>query len=105
MARMRKYSTNGERQAAYRSDHGEAQLPPLYLPALCPLSQVPSNSRWRMAVDLAARLLGTVAEEMQAYADERSDHWHEGQTAQRFLENLDGVNGLQANIDDLRSEF
>lgn len=105
MARMRKYSTNAERQAAYRARHREAQLPPLYLPALCPLSQVPSNGRWRMAIDLAARLLETVAEEMQVYSDERSEHWHEGQSAERFHESLDQVNELQTQVDDLRSSF
>lgn len=105
MARMRKYATNAERQAAYRSRQREASLPPLYLPALCPLSQVPSKGRWRTAIDLAARLLETVAEEMQTYSDERSESWHEGESAQRFHENLDRVTDLQEQIDDLKSEF
>ncbi len=105
MARMRKYATNAERQAAYRSRQREASLPPLYLPALCPLSQVPSKGRWRVAIDLAARLLDTVAEEMQAYSDERSEYWHEGESAQRFHENLDRIIDLQEQIDDLKSDF
>jgi hypothetical protein len=102
---MRKYATNAERQAAYRSRQREASLPPLYLPALCPLSQVPSKGRWRVAIDLAARLLDTVAEEMQAYSDERSEYWHEGESAQRFHENLDRIIDLQEQIDDLKSDF
>jgi len=105
MGRMREYATFAERQAAYRGRQTEASLPPLYLPALCPLYLVPSSGRWRLAIDLAARLLQTVAEEMQAYSDERGESWHDGQSAQRFTENLDQISDLQAKIDDLRSEF
>ena len=103
MARMREYTTFAERQAAYRGP--EDTLPPLYLPALCPLHLVPNKGRWRIAIDLAARLLQTVAEDMQAYSDERTGQWHEGDIAQRFLENLHCLNELQGQIDDLRSEF
>jgi hypothetical protein len=105
MARMREYTTFAERQDAYRSRQREASLPPLYLPALCPLSLVPSTGRWRMAVDLATRLMQTVAEEMQTYSDERDDRWHDGHSAHRFHENLDTLADLQAQLDDLRSNF
>ena len=105
MARMRKYATNAERQSAYRNRQKEASLPPLYLPALCPLSAVPSKGRWRVAIDLAARLLETVSEEMQTYSDERSEGWHEGESAHRFHENLDRIIDLQGQIDDLKSEL
>ena len=105
MTRMRRYSTNAERQAAYRSRKREATSPPLYLPALCPLSTVPSTARWKMAIDLAQRLLQTVAEEMQDYSDNRSERWHDGDVAERFHENLDQVNDVRDQIDDLKSEF
>ena len=104
MARMREYSTFAERQAAYRK-HQQASLPPLYLPALRPLWQVHSTGRWRMAVDLAARLLQSVAEDMQAYSDQRSDQWHDGASAQVFHDNLDRINDVQSLIDDLRSDL
>jgi hypothetical protein len=105
MARMRRYASNAERQAAYRSRLREAPTDALYLPALCPLSSVPSTARWKMAIDLAARLLGTVAEEMQDYSDQRSDRWHEGDTAERFHENLDQVEDIHSQLDDLKSNF
>jgi len=105
MSRMRKYSTNAERQAAYRNRQSEASTPPLYLPALAPLSTVPSTGRWKMAIDLAERLLLTVSEEMQDYSDNRSERWHEGDIAQRFHENLDQVNEIRDQLDDLKSEF
>jgi hypothetical protein len=102
---MRRYSTNAQRQAAYRSHEREAGLPPLDLPALAPLSRVPFTARWKMAVDLAARLLENVGEEMQDYSDQRSERWHEDETAERFHENLDQVNDLHDQLDDLKSEF
>ena len=105
MARMRRYATNAERQAAYRSRQEEAAVPPLYLPALAPLSTVPSIARWRIAIDLAARSLQAVSEEMQAYSDQRSAAWHEGDSAETHHENLDQVNDLLGQIDDLRSQF
>ena len=105
MPRMRRYSTNAERQAAYRSRQRQTQVPPLHLPALAPLSTVPSTARWKMAIDLAERLLANVAEEMQDYSDNRSERWHEGDVAQRFHENLDMVTDVKDQIDDLKSEF
>lgn len=105
MSRMRRYATNAERQAAYRLRQREATNPPLYLPALAPLSTVPSTGRWKMAIDLAERLLQTVAEEMQDYSDNRSERWHQGDVADRFHENLDQVNDIRDQIDDLKSEF
>jgi len=105
MPRMRRYSTNAERQAAYRFRQREATFPPLHLPSLAPLSTVPSTARWKMAIDLAERLLSNVAEEMQDYSDNRTEKWHEGDVAERFHQNLDQVNDVRDQIDDLKSEF
>jgi hypothetical protein len=105
MPRMRRYATNAERQAAYRSRLRDTTNSPLDLPALASLSTVPSTGRWKMAIDLAERLLLTVAEEMQDYSDNRSERWHEGDIAQRFHENLDQVNEIRDLLDDLKSEF
>lgn len=105
MPRMRRYATNAERQSAYRARQSETANPPLYLPALAPLSTVPSTARWKMAIDLAERLLQTVADEMQDYSDQRSERWHEGDVADRFHQNLDQVNEVRDQLDDLKSEF
>jgi|SRR5579884_4514137 len=105
MARMRQYATNADRQAAYRARMRQANLPPLYLPALAPLSTLPSTGRWRAAVDLCGRLLQVLAEEMQAYADQRSERWQESEAGDLFLERLDQVSELQGQVDDLRSSL
>jgi hypothetical protein len=105
MAQPRKHSTNAERQAAYRARQHNAPDQPLALPAAAGPSSMPSTARWRMALDRATRLMQTVSEEMQAYSDDRSELWHEGQSAERFHESLDQVYELQTQLDDLRSNF
>jgi len=104
MTRMSRYSTYAERLAAYRPQQDDTNAK-LYMPALAPLYTVPSKGRWRLAVDLAARLLQAVAEEMQAYSDQRSEAWNMGQTASRLHENIDLVTETLQHVDDLRSEF
>jgi hypothetical protein len=80
-------------------------MEPLALPVAAGPSSMPSSARWRTAIDRAARLLLTIGEEMQAYSDQRSERWHEGQSAESFHENLDLINDLQSQLDDLRSNF
>lgn len=105
MAQPRKHTTNATRQAAYRERLRNAPNNLLALPASAGPSSMPSTARWRMALDQATRLLQTLSEEMQAYSDERSERWREGQSAEHFHESLDQVNDLQAQLDDLRSNF
>ncbi len=105
MPAPRKHPTNAERQAAYRARLRSAPGSLLALPVAAGPSSMPSTARWRMAIDQATRLLQTVGEEMEAYANERSERWHEGRSAEIFNDNLDTVTDLQAQLDDLRSNF
>jgi len=66
---------------------------------------MPSTARWRIALDRAECLLQAVSEQMQAFSDGRSEQWHAGQSADLFHECLDQINELQAQLDDLRSNF
>ena len=105
MAQSRKHATNAERQAAYRARLRNAPDSPLALPASAGPSSMPSTARWRKVLDQATRLLQTLSEEMQAYSDDRSEHWHAGASAEHFHESLDTVNDLTGQLDDLRSSF
>lgn len=105
MAQSRKHATNAERQAAYRVRLSSASETLLALPASAGPSSMPSAARWRKALDQATLLLQTVAEEMQTYSDDRTERWREGQSGETFHETLDQVIELQAQIDDLRSNF
>jgi hypothetical protein len=105
MAQPRKHATNAKRQAAYRARLRDIATDPLVLPAAATITSMLSSARWRAALDQAARLLQTIGEEMQAYSDQRSERWHDTESAESFHECLDQVVELQTQLDDLRSNF
>jgi hypothetical protein len=63
------------------------------------------NNRWSEAIDRAAQLLETVAEEMLAYSGDRSNEWQCQDIGVAFQDNLADVIELQDELDDLRSNF
>jgi len=103
MSRMPK-SSSYALLAAYREHDEQADLK-LQLPELMPLSQAPPAGRWRLAVDLAARLMQAVADETQDYMNRRSESWTTGMAAQSMNQNIDMLNDILAQIDDIRSHF
>ncbi len=105
MPPKRKFTSNAQRQV---SRHARLRLEaddPIRIPVSAGPLSMPSTARWRSAVDKSNRLMQMLSAEMQDYADQRSDHWQEGESAQRFRENLDQVNELQGQLDELRSNF
>jgi hypothetical protein len=104
---MRRYASSAQRQAAYRQQPHQADPElGLYLPALEPLSNLHGPERWKSAVDLAARLLENIAEEMNIYADSRCERWHDDpDVEQRFWENLEQVCTIHGQLDDLKCNF
>ena len=66
---------------------------------------LPYKQRWREALDRAAQLLEVVAEQMHAYSNERSEEWHTHDMSVVFHDNLQEVIELQADLDNLRSNF
>ncbi len=56
------------------------------LPALPAVPSIPGTARWRGALKAAHALVNTIAEEMAAYNDERSDTWLESDAADLFQE-------------------
>ena len=63
------------------------------------------QKRWREALDRAAQLLETVAEEMNGLSQHNTDEWHTTDLGAVFQDNLQDVIDLQDQIDDLRSNF
>ena len=61
--------------------------------------------RWREALDRAAQLLETVAEEMDSYSRYRSESWHSQDIGMAFQDNLKEVINLQDDLDNIRSNF
>lgn len=61
------------------------------LPSAPVLANVPPVKRWQALQADAARLLGQVREEAQAWYDERSEGWQESDKADAMQEKLDAL--------------
>ena len=61
----------------------------------------PGEKRWKSTLEYAVSLLQITVEEMQNYSEERSEAWLEGDRGQAFMERLDTLEGLVAELDNL----
>jgi hypothetical protein len=106
MAQKQLYSSPAERQKAYRERlvsqrHVEQQrknLPPL--PAV---SSIPGVVRWTALIESARVALDTVRDEMQSYADERTERWQESERAELFAERISEIDDVITQIEALKS--
>lgn len=101
MPQPRRYADNAAKQRAYRARQAQARQEELRakgLPPRAPLPTMPSHARWDGLVQQARQALALVRDEMQTYAEDRSEAWQESERAAAFLEYLDHV---QAVLDDL----
>ena len=100
----RQHSTNAERQAAYRQRQAEARRQEQAakgLPAAPSISTMPSMARWRALQSQARGNLQTMFEEMEAYRDERSEAWQDGEKGAAFQEMLDRVGEAFSTVEEL----
>ena len=100
MPRQRQYETAADRQAAYRKRRDEARLGQQ--------RATPSKlsvHRWRKEIMAAHTLLGTVEQEMNAYYDERSETWKDGETGETFQERLDALSEVHEQIENLLTDW
>ena len=107
MPQMRTYSSNAERQEAYRErlkQERECRDDGLKLPDRSPLANIPSEKRWRVLLDLALQNLKTVEDEMDDYDAERSGAWRESERGELFTDRmvalLEIVQTLEAYIEE-----
>jgi len=104
MPQLRIHASHAQRQAAYHKRCQEArkrQLEEKGLPALPALPTVPGTARWKQCVANATQLLNMVADEMEAYFDDRSETWQESEKAEDFHERLDAVREICDALDNL----
>jgi len=98
MPQPRKYESRAQQQAAYRNRCAAAlrsHMQTKGLPALPPIPAMPGTARWRAAARMAHDLLTTICEEMQAYADDRSEQWQEGERAEDFADRLASIEQIR----------
>jgi hypothetical protein len=103
MPQPRKYANRAQQQAAYRDRCAaalRAQRQAKGLPRLPAIPAMPGTARWRAAVKMAHDLLNTVCDEMQSYADDRSEQWQEAQQGEAFAERLTEIEQIRDNLED-----
>lgn len=107
MPQPKKHASNAGRQAAYRTRRAEARaragvtiVPqrPVKAPRL---PEKPGARRWCLLLDQAQRTVEVVADEMEAYHDERSDQWQEDERGEAFMQRLESVQEVTAAFDNI----
>jgi hypothetical protein len=104
MPQQKKHASHAARQAAYRQRSLEARQQEQAargLPALPVVSPLPGTVRWRAAVCSARLLLETVHAEMQAYCEERSETWQEGERGQLFTDRLQALEAALSSLEEM----
>ena len=103
MPQPRKYASTAERQAAFRDRRAAAwktQMQAKGLPALPPITTMPGTARWHGAIRTAHGLLTMVCDEMQTYADERSERWQDSDRTQEFADRLTSIVEIPDALED-----
>ena len=94
MPQPRLHPDPAARQRAYRARQADARRDELLakgLPAAPALPTLPSRARWLALQARARTALEAARDEMQAYHDDRSETWRDGERAAALLEHLDAL--------------
>lgn len=96
MPTPRKYATNADRQAAYRTrctaiSSTEKPLPP-----------TPGYRRWAIMLSQVQGLLTAVTEEMTTYWEVRSTVWQDSERGEAFTERVEMLEALLDQVGELR---
>lgn len=95
MPQTRHYSSNAQRQAAYR----ERLAAPV--PKGGPVARIPSGNKPGRALGRQAEHALTAAlQEMRAYHESRSERWRDSEKAEEFEERLESLEEIQELLRD-----
>ena len=92
MPQQQRYQDNAAKQRAYRTRQAHARRAEQQakgLPPAPPLPTLPSHARWQALLTQARLALETARDEMQAYYDDRSEAWQQGERAALLAEQID----------------
>ena len=101
MPQERRYPDNAAKQRAYRARQAQARCAEQQakgLPPAPPLPTLPSRARWQALVTQAHLALETARDEMQAYYDDRSEAWQQGERAATLVEQIDQLDAVLAEL-------
>ena len=103
MSQQREYPDNAAKQRAYRARQTQARRADQQAKGLPPapaLPTLPSRARWQA---LLAQVLETARDEIQAYYDDRSETWQQGERAALLQDQLDSLGQALDELDALPS--
>jgi hypothetical protein len=104
MPQQRRYEDNAAKHRAYRARQARARRAEQQakgLPPVPPLPTLPSRARWQALLAQARLALETVRDEMQAYYEERSEAWQQGERAATLAEQIDQLEAVLRELEAL----
>lgn len=107
MPTPKQYDSPAARQKAFRDRKAQAikeQLAAKQFPNAVAVSNIPSMTRWKALHTNAQATLEAMQSEMQAYYDERSEQWQEGDKGQHFQDLLDQLDQAKTAVDEITLE-
>jgi hypothetical protein len=103
MPQQRRHQDHAAKQRAYRARQAQARREEQQaegLPPAPPLPTLPGRARWRALLAQARLALETARDEMQAYYEDRSEAWQQGERAATLAEQLEQ---LEVVLEDLEA--
>lgn len=105
MPTPRKYETTAQKQAAYRQRQqqmSQEQRKEKSLPALPAIAAMPGTARWRQTLRSIETMVVLLHDEMQEYADQRSDAWRETERGEQMQSNLQTLEEIRDHLQNLQ---
>ena len=103
MPQQRRHQDNAAKQRAYRARQAQARREEQQakgLPPAPPLPTLPGRARWQALLTQARLALETTRDEMQAYYEDRSEAWQQGERAATLAEQIEQ---LEVVLEDLEA--
>ena len=103
MPTPRQYTSNAERQKAYRERQQQARLAEMQrkgLPATPAIPTMPGTARWNALLEQARTSLEACIDEMQTYFDDRSEEWRESEKGEQMQEHIDHLNEVLESLQE-----
>lgn len=102
MPTPKRYKDNADRQCAYRARRAQARQKEREakgLPRAPCIPSMPAHPRWAALIKHARAALQSARDEMEDYANDRSDAWQESENAETLQERIAALDDLIDQLD------
>jgi hypothetical protein len=105
MSRPKQYSSDAERQAAYRERSKEKQAASVLaaLPSAPGVANMAAKRRWQSLLESARSSLALLQGEMATYYDDRSEAWQGSERGENHQNDLDTIDQAISLLGELES--